>query len=709
MEHVRDNPRNQKACDACKSRKVRCSGAPGPCLTCVRRKETCRFSRPKLPRRQKVDTGLINLSSPPPSPKVKKQKGVAPARVQRPPASPPLDTSVHLPELYVDRLLAKRRMGSEQVGDGRQFPWLKGTGLFIGNYRLSFFSENRLQSLSTRLHNNKVDELVQKISVIIRGRMLKEGDVPTMESQPRTYFEDQAVAQGWISLYFERVHPLYPFLDRESFEIATKSPSLPEQLRRDKAWCALYHSVLALGCQFDGGGSFEPGKGQAWKLFRVSMALYQDLLGLPHSLSILQAMTAMTVYASGIACLSIEHVVMSEAVRRAQGLATTVLPDSAQQTYHKTFWVLYSMEKLASFCFGRTSSFVDYDISCPIPVVPEAVFNDFDWFLALAQHARLLSRALTSVFSVGVSGSSGAYYLAVIERLGDELEQWRLSIPVQLRPREPFRAAVLPQSAKTAALWTHYLYHSFRLSLARVALHLDPNQDGLVSSSRQSEIKAIIMETSRSILELSIYIDVEPYSPIWMIAGIPIMALFVLFDLVIHNPRHTETGNNLALLDMAGGHFSRIQYASNGTLPGSLITDFAYIAREYANNFQRLEAEASSKGSTEFPPAPLAGATKTSSTPYLAPTAQPGLSTNLTAPRADPGIVPVQTQCSNTPSDGDSSTRAESLSFPATDGLYDIAGSEDILAGTDVMDLFNYFIPGIEPVFWLGSADSNNV
>lgn len=69
-----------------------------------------------------------------------------------------------------------------------------------------------------------------------------------------------------------------------------------------------------------------------------------------------------------------------------------------------------------------------------------------------------------------------------------------------------------------------------------------------------------------------------------VIAGMPITALFVLFDLVVHNPSHPEIWSNLALLDVAGGHFSRIQYASGGALPGSLITEFAYIAREYVNS-----------------------------------------------------------------------------------------------------------------------------
>ena len=75
----------------------------------------------------------------------------------------------------------------------------------------------------------------------------------------------------------------------------------------------------------------------------------------------------------------------------------------------------------------------------------------------------------------------------------------------------------------------------------------------------------------------------------------PITALFVLFDLVVHNPRHPEIWSNLALLDVAGGHFSRMQYASGGSLPGSLITEFAYIAREYVNNVHRQGADDSNK------------------------------------------------------------------------------------------------------------------
>jgi hypothetical protein len=113
--------------------------------------------------------------------------------------------------------------------------------------------------------------------------------------------------------------------------------------------------VLALGCQFDGGGSFEPGKGIAWSIFATSLSLFPDLLTLPDSLPILQAVTAMAIYASGISCVTVEHVILSEGVRRAQSMARLNWTGPSAEAYQKTFWVLYSMEKVSSLYFGRSS------------------------------------------------------------------------------------------------------------------------------------------------------------------------------------------------------------------------------------------------------------------------------------------------------------------------------------------------------------------
>lgn len=166
-------------------------------------------------------------------------------------------------------------------------------------------------------------------------------------------------------VYFDRIHPIYPFLDREVFEATTRKEGFQDMLRVNRAWSALYHCIVALGCQHDGGGSFEPGNGQAWRLFSTSLALYPDILALPDSLTTLQALTAMAIYSSGVSCLSIEHLIISEAARRVQRMARPNLAGATANLTHRTFWVLYSMEKVSSFYMGRTSVF--YTCWHPIP------------------------------------------------------------------------------------------------------------------------------------------------------------------------------------------------------------------------------------------------------------------------------------------------------------------------------------------------------
>lgn len=61
----------------------------------------------------------------------------------------------------------------------------------------------------------------------------------------------------------------------------------------------------------------------------------------------------------------------------------------------------------------------------------------------------------------------------------------------------------------------------------------------------------------------------------------PLTALFVLFDFVIHNPTHNETESDMAYLDQAVGHFVLLDSASNGELPGGIVSGFAEIARRH--------------------------------------------------------------------------------------------------------------------------------
>ncbi|KAL7626533.1 hypothetical protein AAE478_003305 [Parahypoxylon ruwenzoriense] len=436
-----------------------------------------------------------------------------------------------------------------------------------------------------------------------------------------------------------------PFAVKKEFEALALGPNFPGRLAQNRAMYALYHAVVALGCQAGTGGRFEPGKGRAWQFLTRAFAIFPDLLALPDSLEVLQAMAAMTIYSLNISCLAIEHFILSEAARRAQNLGRANLSGRARASYHRVFWVLYTIEKITNFHFGRNSIFVDHDIVIPIPSVPDGVIGEFDWFLTSARYARLLSKAMSSLFSIAGTDDPKTYYLAIIDQCEAELEQWRMSIPDNIRPGEPYRThAIQGTILRPTALRIHLFYNSFKLSLCRATLHLAANTSNVVSQTRQIDSTRVMMETSRSVLESTAFIDVEPNTPLWTLAGIPVVALFILFDLVVTNPKHAGTATNLALLDMAGGHFSRIEYASGGSLPGSLIGEFAHIAREYVNTVK----------SEDVPE----------------------------------GLV----------FEGDVALPIDdALFFPINDRYFDI--DDEVPIGTDIMDLFNSTIPGIDPFF----------
>lgn len=162
-------------------------------------------------------------------------------------------------------------------------------------------------------------------------------------------------------------------------------------------------------------------------------------------------------------------------------------------------------------------SFVDGDIACPIPDVPEATSAGFNWFLPQIRFARLLSRAYTSLYSVGVSSNPSSYYLGVVEQLRAELEQWRISLPdTGFRPGGSIRPqAMLQRQSRSLALMFHYFYHSLMLTLCRTTLWAAPGSGDAEALARAERRKHQALLSARAVLELTAVIDVEPYTQVW--------------------------------------------------------------------------------------------------------------------------------------------------------------------------------------------------
>ncbi|KAF0318329.1 hypothetical protein GQ607_014455 [Colletotrichum asianum] len=710
------NSRTHKSCDACTNRKVRCSGSPGPCANCVRRKTECIFSVRKLGRRPNVVRQFMTISNgaegsgdgaqnctvsvidfaTPPSPKPPNASN-SDADPTPPSASSDAGRAGphRIPDLLVDRVIERAEESTSTRTNPSRSHFVKGNGVFVGgDSSLTFFSEARLKSLSQCLGHDRVSELVARISSTVQHHLRSASnfstDLSAHHKQPPACLNDRARVLQCIKLYFERVHPRFPFLDRAAFEATAAAQGQPNTIPRSKSWTSLYYTVLALGSQYDGGGSYEPGRGESWELFSAALANFTDLVLLPDSLTTLQALTAMTIYSLGMSSMGLDHIIISEAVRRAQNLAEARFSNYATQAYRKTFWVLYGLEKVTSFHHGRSSGFSDCDISCPILSTPESYFGDFNWLVAFIRYARHLSRAYTSLFSVGVSDNADEYFLDIVDQLTEEIEDWRAALPDNgFRPGGSIKPAALPVSSETqaVALVMHFFYNSFLQTISRMALrHLPPS-----NHDRRETVFKTVEKTSRCLLELTSLIEVAPCTPMWMLVGIPITGFFVLFDLVIHNPKGQQVASNLALLDTVVGHASQLEYVSQGVIPGSIIGEFAHIARTYVGD---VNGQSIAGGATQQP-LPDTGQARFS---------QP----HWSLPHDDIEEFAAM----DVAADLSEMNLAVGSGPPGLGGPMDIEGlpmGPNTFMGTDVMNLFGYFVPDWEPLVYPGQTGQHDI
>ncbi|RDW74230.1 hypothetical protein BP5796_07672 [Coleophoma crateriformis] len=411
------------------------------------------------------------------------------------------------------------------------------------------------------------------------GEAYDPSEISTGFQQPRSPTFKHS-ARSYTESYFLHIHPVYPFLDRVQFERRASDKNLPETLKVDKAWCALYFTVLALGSQFHDEGTFDQGKGKPWKLFQVALGTLPELI-LPSK----RLLNAQAIFALTFSCLSILEMLVTEAVRiaTAMDLHICVGSDTTHVQMQRTFWTIYNLEKEFCFLAGRASAIADYDIGSPVPKPPREDLGELNWLLLFVRHSRILSKAYEKLFSISATLNSTAVYLKSIDTIRGDLDGWKDSLPPEMRPGSPFRQRYGDESGgRFLTLKIHFAYHHVLIALSRLTLHVC--RPDCIERLAASESELI--HSARSVIHLTQNIDLAPYTPTWILGYIPLSALFILFDFVIHNPAHPDTRKNLAFLDIAAGYFTRLEFATDGSLQSSLLAEFAHIARQYVQDFQ---------------------------------------------------------------------------------------------------------------------------
>lgn len=231
-------------------------------------------------------------------------------------------------------------------------------------------------------------------------------------------------------------------------------------------------------------------------------------------------------------CLQVDRTLLAQACRLVLALRyhkSSVL-DENPDTCYRTFWVIYHMEKQDSFqarsssvryhfasmfCnvkltdFWELQTIADYDIGCRIPAVPESMFGEYNWFVSAIRFSRVLSVAYETLFSVNAFMGPTASQLQAIDYVHELLEAWRVSIPLDFRPLEKHTVRLSERRTRLVAVQTQYYYYHLIIALERLTLYLDQ-----ANGARRSASKKNILLASRTVIELTRFVDIEPYTPI---------------------------------------------------------------------------------------------------------------------------------------------------------------------------------------------------
>ncbi|PYH92486.1 Zn(II)2Cys6 transcription factor [Aspergillus ellipticus CBS 707.79] len=247
----------------------------------------------------------------------------------------------------------------------------------------------------------------------------------------------------------------------------------------------------------------------------------------------------------------------------------------SQQHLRRIFWLCYTIEKDVSLRTGQPQQFseencdltlppgyVDILFTCPgdcrqLPPddLPEDPVFPVDIRLSIIK-----SRAYSALYSFRGLKKTDAEILKEIRELDDELEEWRLSIPLAWRPTLSFSTEIPDPNASMHSVILRLNYHLCMTMIHQASGRCkswSTEQGGIMDGVSSS--LALSVEASRSTL---LYLQASEHVLIdgifWTLIFYPMSALLAIFCNILQNPSDPQATKDLGLLKTAMSMMERI-------------------------------------------------------------------------------------------------------------------------------------------------------
>ncbi|KAL2836399.1 fungal-specific transcription factor domain-containing protein [Aspergillus pseudoustus] len=405
---------------------------------------------------------------------------------------------------------------------------------------------------------------------------------------------DMEKASHYVASYFEYSHDsIFGAVHRPDFETHLRLHHQGLQAD-DAAHYALRNAVYAVGCRaaamLDDSASFTETRQLSLKYFQNALSVYTDLLFMPSGLAAVEALIVMTSYAELLGSPSVEYMLCSSAARLAQskGLHRKAarhwnLPPVEITHRSCVFWTIYCYDKYLSLRCGRPPILDDDDISCEMPTeMPHGSTIDIEVFTAIVNHAQMCSLILKQLCSARSFKNTTEFIFRQTDRHEEKLQEWRSSLPPGLRP-ESISNSKTPLNRRFNLIRLHIAYHG-----SNIALHANTyypwinsfliSHGGASFRARAAHSSEQVAASSRQILLSLKHLnpDLMSLSPVSFYY--PMLATINLFIYILKSPTSPTVQPDLALLDIASGHFGQIYHLTSGHVSFSFPREAIRIA-----------------------------------------------------------------------------------------------------------------------------------
>jgi len=394
-------------------------------------------------------------------------------------------------------------------------------------------------------------------------KQAEEVDIPIILSLPT--FPDVSVCDHFISVFAEKIHPLYPFFDIDFMKrIMQQFAQLPtiESLPHERVPLLVSsYLILSLGADEDAKGITEDGT----KYLLAAATLLGHVIAMPY-LHAIQALLLFTVVYRGRNKDGLGWQTLGMAIRIAYTLGLHrhshknpqnlhVLQDESDRIFHARIWaVCCSLEKMMQLESGRPATILHVDVDHmmgPDQHPPGHAF--LHWHMGLAKHQGLICH---HIYGHRPGERSAKEILSDTARLDRSLLSWAREIPEEFRPGSDLFCS--SSDYHIAALLSIQYYQAI-IALHRAALIVptttfqsEVSKHSFDDSSRLRLLagEAICVSGARTIARLTIELSDRSVESRILTAGPQLLACIVLGISLIKNTSSRSTGSRIMAADM---------------------------------------------------------------------------------------------------------------------------------------------------------------